>query len=46
VSGAQAVGWKGVWLRVREPDAEGVKPDYIITHIAELLEIPEIRERF
>ncbi len=45
VAGAKAAGWKGVWLKVREPDAENVAPDYTITRLAELLEIPEINER-
>lgn len=45
VAGAKAAGWKGVWLRVRDPDAQGVTPDYTITRLSELLDIPEIRER-
>jgi putative hydrolase of the HAD superfamily len=46
VAGAKAAGWKGVWLKVRDPDAKGVVPDYTITRLAELLEIPEIMGRF
>jgi FMN phosphatase YigB (HAD superfamily) len=45
VAGAKAAGMKGVWLKIREPDAEGVTPDYTIKKLCELLEIPEIRER-
>ena len=43
VAGVKAAGMKGVWLKVKEPDAEGVTPDYTITRIDELLKIPEIR---
>jgi putative hydrolase of the HAD superfamily len=45
VAGAEAAGMKGVWLKIREPDAVGVTPDYTITRLRELLEIPEIKER-
>jgi len=45
VAGAKAAGMKGIWLHVHEPDAEGVTPDYTITKLNGLLEIPEIRER-
>ncbi len=45
VAGAKAAGWRGVWLKVSEPDAEGLKPDYTITKLTELLEIPEIKEK-
>ncbi len=45
VAGAKAAGWKGVWLKIREPDAEGVQPDYTIAKLSELLEIPEVRAR-
>jgi hypothetical protein len=37
-------GWKGVWLKVREPDAEDVTPDYTITRLPELLKITEIAD--
>lgn len=43
VAGAKAAGMKGVWFKVKEPDAEGVTPDYTITRIDELLKIPDIR---
>ncbi len=43
IAGAKAAGMKGVWLKVKEPDVEGVTPDYTITRINELLKIPEIR---
>jgi putative hydrolase of the HAD superfamily len=45
VAGAKAAGMKGVWLKVREPDVEGVTPDYTIKKLSGLLEIAEIRER-
>jgi putative hydrolase of the HAD superfamily len=45
VAGAKAAGMKGVWLKIREPDAVGVSPDYTISRLRELLEIPEIKER-
>jgi putative hydrolase of the HAD superfamily len=44
VAGAKAAGWKGVWLKVREPDAEDVSPDYTITRLPELLKITEIAD--
>jgi putative hydrolase of the HAD superfamily len=44
VAGAKAAGWKCIWLKVRKPDAQGVKPDYTIRKLIELLEIPEIRD--
>jgi len=44
VAGAKAAGMKGIWLRVREPDADGVSPDYTITRLGELLKIPEISD--
>ena len=45
VAGAKAAGIKGVWLKVREPDAPNVTPDYTIMSLSGLLEIPEIAER-
>ncbi len=45
IAGAKSVGLKAVWVRIREPDAEEVIPDYTITRLAELLTIPEIAER-
>jgi putative hydrolase of the HAD superfamily len=45
VAGAKAAGMKAVWIRIREPDAEGVTPDYTITRLSELLKILEIAER-
>ncbi len=44
VAGAKAAGMRAVWLRVREPDAENVAPDYTIASVGELLSVPEIRE--
>ena len=44
VAGAKASGMKGVWLSVREPDADGISPDYTITRLDELLKIPEISD--
>jgi len=45
VTGAKAAGMKGVWLKVKEPNASNVTPDYTITNLEGLLEIPEINER-
>ncbi len=45
IAGAKAAGMKAVWVRVREPDAEGVTPDYTIKRLSEVLTIPEIAER-
>ena len=45
IAGAKAAGMKSVWVRVREPDAEGVTPDYTIKRLSEVLTIPEIAER-
>jgi len=44
MAGAKAAGMKAVWVRVREPDAENVAPDYTITSLRGLLDIPMIRE--
>ena len=43
VAGAKTAGMMSVWLKVKEPDAEGGAPDYTITRLGELLDIPEIR---
>jgi putative hydrolase of the HAD superfamily len=45
VAGAKAAGMMGVWLKIREPDAEGVTPDYMIEKINGMLEIPEVSAR-
>jgi putative hydrolase of the HAD superfamily len=45
VAGAKAAGMKGVWLKVKEPDAPNMTPDYTIMNLSGLLEIPEIAER-
>ena len=44
VAGAKTAGMKTAWLKVREPDAENVSPDYTIASIGELLTVPEIRK--
>jgi putative hydrolase of the HAD superfamily len=44
VAGAQELGMTTVWLEM-EPDIEGVTPDYTITAIGQLLDLPPIRER-
>jgi len=45
VVGAKAACMMGVWLKIREPDAGNVTPDYTITKLSQLLDIPEIKER-
>lgn len=44
IAGAKVAGMMATWLKVREPDATGVAPDFIITNLPELLDLPPIRE--
>lgn len=44
VAGAQQLGMAAAWRR-SAPDAEGVTPDFVFDELAELLDIPALRER-